>query len=103
LSAALARTHSIRAAAVLLAIAVLIGGMPLSMPAMRQRREAAFTLDICHPAQTWTFSPISVIAVFPDRPAATPPFLQRKIPATRLTLKIRDADAPDPPPPKVLA
>lgn len=92
-----------RAAAVSLALAVMIGGMPLTLKAIQQSRETIITLDICHPVQTWTFSPLSVLAVFPDTPVIAPRWFESYRTAAVTPSKIRAADPPDPPPPKALA
>lgn len=103
MSAAAKRTDFFRAAAAMLVLAVLIGGTPLSLKAIPQSRETVITLDICHPVQTWTFSPVSVVAVFPDSPAIAPSLFEHYQAAATEPLKIRAADAPDTPPPKPFA
>ena len=49
-----------RAAATVVALAVLLGGMPLTLGVVVRSSEAMFTLDICHPVQSFSHSPVAV-------------------------------------------
>jgi hypothetical protein len=90
--------------AAIVALAVLLGGMPLTLGIVVHSPEAAFSLDICHPVQSFSHSPVAVAAVIPAPPAVAQ-FLPEggtySVPAT--ALRVRAADAPDPPPPKARA
>lgn len=92
------------AAAAIVALAVLLGGMPLTLGVAVHSSEAMFTLDICHPVQSLSHSPVSVVAIIPGS-AAVAQFLPEceRYPVPRATLRVRAADAPDPPPPRALA
>lgn len=64
-----------------------------------------FTLDICHPEQSFSNSAVAVVAIIPASPAVAQflPESGRYYSVTRATLSVRAADAPDPPPPKTRA
>ena len=93
-----------RAAAAIVALAVLLGGMPLTLGVVVHSSEVMFTLDICHPAQSFSHSPVAVMAIIPGSMA-----LAQRLPESgrytvpRATFSARAADAPDPPPPKARA
>ena len=92
------------AAAAIVALAVLLGGMPLTLGVVVHNSEAMFTLDICHPVQSFSHSPVGVIAIIPGSPTVArclPESGRYSVPRT--TLSARAADAPDPPPPKARA
>lgn len=101
-SAKVGRPHCATAAVV--ALAVLLGGMPLTLGIVVHSSEAMFTLDICHPVQSFSHSPVVAMAIIPCSPAVAQVLPERgsyPVPAT--ALRVRMADAPDPPPPKALA
>ena len=93
-----------RATAALVAFAILLGGMPLTLGIVVHSSETMFTLDICHPVQSFSHSPVAVAAIFPDPPAvmqALPESGRQHVPT--MALRVRAADAPDPPPPETRA
>lgn len=93
-----------RAAAALVALAILLGGMPLTPGIVVHSSETMFTLDICHPGQSFSHSPAAVAAIFPGSPAVTQFLPERGRDAvTTMALRVRAADAPDPPPAKTRA
>ena len=94
-----------RATAAIVALAILLGGMPLTLGiVVVHSSEAAFTLDICHPVQSFSHSPVTMAAIFPDSPAVAQFLPDRgRYPAPIVALRMRAADAPDPPPPKTRA
>ena len=94
-----------RAAAAIVALAVLLGGMPLTLGVVVHSSEVMFTLDICHPAQSFSHSPVAVMAIIPGSPSVAQflPESGRYYSVTKATLSVRAADAPDPPPPKTRA
>jgi hypothetical protein len=60
-----------------------------------------FTLDICHPVQSFSHSPVAMVAIIPTLPCIVqflPESGRYAVPLT--TLSARASDAPDPPPPK---
>ena len=93
-----------RATAAMVALAILLGGMPLTLGIVVHSSQAMFTLDICHPVQSFSHSPVAVVAIIPDSPAVAEFLPERGLyavpPAPR---RSRAADAPDPPPPRALA
>jgi hypothetical protein len=92
------------AAAAIVAFALLLGGMPLTLGIVVQSPEAMFTLDICHPVQSFSHSPMPVLAIMPGSPTVAqflPQWGRSAAPAQ--PLRLRAADAPDPPPPKTRA
>lgn len=92
------------AAVAVVALAVLLGGMPLTLGVVVHSSEAMFTLDICHPVQSFSHSPVAVVAIIPGAAALAqclPESEHYAVP--RATLSARAADAPDLPPPKALA
>lgn len=92
------------AAAAIVALALLLGGMPLTLGIIVHSPEAMFTLDICHPVQSFSHSPVPVLAIMPASPTVAqflPQWGRSATPAHPLSL--RAADAPDPPPPKTRA
>jgi hypothetical protein len=93
-----------RAAAAIVALAVLLGGMPLTLGVVVHSSEVMFTLDICHPAQSFSHSPVAVMAIIPGSPSVAQ-FLPEsgRYSVPRTSLSARAADAPDPPPPKARA
>jgi hypothetical protein len=93
-----------RAAAAILALAVLLGGMPLTLGVVVHSSEAMFTPDICHPVQSFSHSPVAVLAIIPGS-VALAQFLPEsgRYSVPRATLSVRAADAPDSPPPKARA
>ena len=54
-----------RAAAAIVALAMLLGGMPLTLGVVVHSSETMFTLDICHPVQSFSHSPVAVVAIIP--------------------------------------
>jgi hypothetical protein len=93
-----------RAFAVIVALAVLLGGMPLTLGIVVHSSEAAFTLDICRPVQSFSHSPVSVMAIIPGSPAVAQSLAEcGQYPSAVLALRVCAADAPDPPPPKARA
>jgi hypothetical protein len=93
-----------RAAVAIVALAVLLGGTPLTLGVVVHSSEPMFTLDICHPVQSFSHSPVSVLAIMPASPTVAqflPQWGRSATPAHPLSL--RAADAPDPPPPKTRA
>jgi hypothetical protein len=93
-----------RAAAAIVALAVLLGGMPLTLGVVVHSSQVTFTLDICHPAQSFSHSPVAVTAIIPGSPTVAQ-FLPEsgRYSVPRTSLSARAADAPDPPPPKARA
>ena len=87
-----------------MALAVLLGGMPLTLGVVVHSSEAMFTLDICHPVQSFSHSPVAVVAIIPASPTGAQ-FLPEsgRYSVPRATLSARASDAPDPPPPKARA
>jgi hypothetical protein len=86
------------------ALAIMLGGMPLTLGMVVHSSETMFTLDICHPGQRFSHSPAAVAASFPGSPAVTQFLPERgRDPVTTMALRVRAADAPDPPPPKTPA
>lgn len=89
---------------VIVALAVLLGGMPLALGIVVHSSEAMFTLDICHPVQSFNHSPVPVVAIIPGSPAVArflPECGRYRVAAQEL--RESAADAPDPPPPKAHA
>ena len=84
---------------------MLLGGMPLTLGIVVHSSEAMFTLDICHPVQSFSHSAVAVVAIIPGSPAVAQflPECGRYLSVPRATLSVRAADAPDPPPPKTRA
>ncbi|HVA39592.1 MAG TPA: hypothetical protein VNF49_02940 [Candidatus Binataceae bacterium] len=92
------------AVAAILVLAVLLGGMPLTLGIVVHSSEAMFTLDICHPVQSFSHSPVAVAAIIPDSPAVARLLPEcGRYPVPRATLRVRAAAAPDPPPPETRA
>ena len=93
-----------RAAAAIVALAVLLGGMPLTLGIVLHSPEAMFTLDICHPLQSFSHSPVPVVAIMPGFPAVAQ-FVPEcgRIDTRSQAPRVRAADPPDPPPPKACA
>jgi len=94
-----------RAAAAIVALALLLGGMPLTLGMVVHSSEAMFTLDICHPVQSFSHSPVAVVAIIPGSVGLAQCLIESgryAVPRTT-ALSARVADAPDPPPPKALA
>jgi hypothetical protein len=93
------------ATAAIVALAILFGGMPLTLGiVVVHSSEATFTLDICHPVQSFSPSPVTMAAIFPDSPAVAQLLPDRgRYAVSTMTLRARAADAPDPPPPKTRA
>jgi len=93
-----------RASVVIVALALLLGGMPLTLGIAVHSSEAMFTLDICHAVQSFSHSPVSVVAIIPGSPAVAQ-FLPEwgHYPPETQELRVRAAAAPDPPPPKARA
>ncbi|HJU29477.1 MAG TPA: hypothetical protein VJ718_09915 [Candidatus Binataceae bacterium] len=89
--------------AIVVAIAMLVGGLPLAVDYAPQSRPA-LTLDICHPlgavgtiaAQCSLPIPSATAIVAKPRPAGA-------IVQAASTMMSRPAETPDPPPPKTLA
>jgi len=93
-----------RVTAVIVALALLLGGMQLTFGIAMHSSETMFTLDICHPVQSFGYSPVAVVAILPGL-AAVASFLPEcgRFPIRTASLRLRAADAPDPPPPKTRA
>jgi hypothetical protein len=92
------------AIAVVVALALLLGGMPLTLGIVVHSPEAMLTLDICHPVQSFSHSPVPVLAIMPGSPTVAQFLPQSGRSATPAQpLRLRAADAPDPPPPKTRA
>jgi hypothetical protein len=92
------------AAVRIVALAVLLGGMPLTLGVVVHRSEAMFTLDICHPVQSFSHSSVAVVAIIPGSVALAQCLAEsERYAVPKATLSARVADAPDPPPPKALA
>ena len=93
-----------RVTAAIVAFAILLGGMPLTLGIAVHSSETMFTLDICHPVQSFSYSPVAVVAILPGV-AAVASFLPEcgRSPIRTAALRVRAADAPDPPPPKTRA
>jgi hypothetical protein len=93
-----------RATAAIVALAILLGWMPLTLGIVVHTSDAMFTLDICHPVQSFSHSPVAVVAIRPGSPALAQ-FLPEcgRYPVRTAALRVRAADAPDPPPPKTRA
>lgn len=53
------------AAVAIVALAVLLGGMPLTLGVVVHSSEAMFTLDICHPVQSFSHSSVAVVSIIP--------------------------------------
>jgi hypothetical protein len=89
---------------VILVLAVLLGGMPLTLGITVHSSEAMFTLDICHPVQSFSHSPVSVVAIIPGSPAVAQ-FLPEcgRYAFADQARRVRAADSPDPPPPEARA
>jgi hypothetical protein len=89
------------ALAAILALALLLGGMPLTLGIVVHSSEEMFTLDICHPLQSFSHSPMVVAAIIPDS-SGIARFLPEcgRYAEPSATLRLRAADAPDPPPPE---
>jgi hypothetical protein len=84
-----------------LVLAVLLGGMPLTLGVAVQNHGPMFTLNICQPLHSFDRSPVTVLAVMPERPATLEYLCEgERCQAPVSALRLRDADAPDPPPPK---
>ncbi len=93
-----------RATAAIVALALLLGGMPLTLGIVVHSSETMFTLDICHPVQSFSHSPVVAMAIIPGSPAAAQVLPEcGRYPVPSSTVRVRAADAPDPPPPKALA
>ena len=93
-----------RVTAAIVALAILLGGMPLTLGIAVHSSETMFTLDICHPVQSFSYSAVAVVAILAG-PATVASFLPecgRSLIRTA-SLRMRAADAPDPPPPKTRA
>ncbi|MGH7914009.1 MAG: hypothetical protein ACREPW_05090 [Candidatus Binataceae bacterium] len=97
-------THPDRATAAIVVLMVLLGGMPLTLGIVVHSTEAMLTLDICHPVQSFSHSPVPMMAIIPGSPVVAQ-FLPewRRYPVLTAALRLRGADAPDPPPPKTRA
>ena len=90
-------------AASLVAIALLAGGMPLSVGVVMHGPEATFSLDICHPVQSLGHSPLPVSAIARAAEAEESLPQSGQLKEAPAPIRTRAADAPDPPPPKPLA
>ena len=94
----------VRAAVAIVSLAVLFGGMPLTLGVVVHSYEAMFTLDICHPVHSFSHSPVAVVAIISESPTGVeclPEWGRYALPSA--TVSARPADAPDPPPPKARA
>ena len=93
-----------RTAAAIVALAVLLGGMPLTLGVVVHSSEVLFTLDICHPVQSFSHSSVAMIALIPGSPTVAQLLVESRLYSVpRATPSARVADAPDPPPPKARA
>ncbi len=96
------RPHRLTAA--IAAVALLLGGMPLTLGIVIHSSEAMFTLDVCHPVQSFGHSPVPFAAPVPAAPEMDAALPERECYAARpIVLRDRSAEAPDPPPPRTLA
>jgi hypothetical protein len=92
------------AAVAIVALAVLLGGMSLTLGVVVHSSEAMFALDICHPVQSFSHSPVAVVAIIPGAVALAQCLAEsERYAVPRATLSARAADAPDLPPPKARA
>jgi len=90
--------------AAIVALAVLLGGMPLTLGIIIHGSEATFTLDVCHPLQKLSNSPAPVVAPIPIAPQVAKLMPKRgEAAADCIVLRDRAAEPPDPPPPRLLA
>jgi len=85
------------------ALATLLDGTPLTLGIEMHRSEAAFTLNICRPVQSFSHSPVSVVPIVSSSPAVAQVLPGCGGPCPAKELRVRAADAPDPPPPKARA
>jgi hypothetical protein len=83
------------------ALALLLGGMPPTLGIAVHSSEAMFTPDICQATQLFSHSPVSVVGIIPSSPAVTQ-FLPeaRDYPPALQAQRVRAAATPDPPPPE---
>jgi hypothetical protein len=84
-----------RAAVAIVSLAVLFGGIPLTLGVVVHSSEAMFTLDICHPAHSFSHSPVAVVAIISDSPTCAeclPEWGRFALPSA--TVSARPADAP---------
>jgi hypothetical protein len=84
-----------RAAVAIVSLAVLFGGIPLTLGVVVHSSEAMFTLDICHPVHSFSHSPVAVVAIIPDSPTCAeclPEWGRFALPSA--TVSARPADAP---------
>jgi hypothetical protein len=90
---------------VIVTLATLLGGMPLTLGIDIHRSKAAFTLNICGPVQSFSHSAVSVVAIVFSSPSVAQvlPGCGGPCPSAAQELRVRAADAPDPPPPKARA
>jgi hypothetical protein len=88
----------------MVALALLLGGMPLTLGLVVHSSEAMFMLDICHTVQGFSHSPVSVVAIIPGSPAVAQ-FLPEcgQYPPPAAEPRLRAAKVPDLPPPKARA
>jgi hypothetical protein len=85
-------------------LAVMLGGMPLTLGIVLHRFEATLTLDVCHPAQSFSHSSTPMVAIIPAPPCAARLLPEYgHYPTAAQALHVRAADTPDPPPPKTRA
>ena len=102
MAAASMRPHGLTAA--IAALALLLGGMPLTLGIIIHNSEATFTLDVCHPAQSFSHSPVPLAVPVPAAPRMDASLPERgRYAGRRIVLRDRAAEAPDPPPPRTLA
>jgi hypothetical protein len=92
------------AVALVLALALLCGSMPVVASVVPHSGDAAFALDICHPAQTLDRAAVPCNLPIPATYViAHVPSVHRAGAQALVTLADHIAEAPDPPPPKTLA
>jgi hypothetical protein len=92
------------AVAILVAVALLLGGMPIVASRAAPDSRPAFTLDICHPLQAVNAAsgPCN-LPILHAQAIAHKPALVGILAEAIFTMATRPADAPDPPPPKTPA
>jgi hypothetical protein len=88
----------------LLAMVLVLAGMPLTVACTPTGNGTAFTLDICHPVPTFDTSTGQCTAAAPSRFAlSVVPAGFGTVAPQSLMAATRAADAPDPPPPRLPA
>ena len=92
------------AVATIVALALLLGGLPIVASQAAPDSHPAFTLDICHPLQAVNaMSTPCNLPVLRTNGIAHAPAPAGVLAEAIFTMATRPADAPDPPPPKAFA